>query len=52
MAELEQLNRGSKRELVQEDDEDIYSKKSRESLLEDDELTPLEEAFMQGWDEE
>ena len=29
----------------------IYDKKSREDLLDDDELTPWEAAFMQGWDE-
>ena len=28
----------------------IYSKEMRESLLEDDELSPIEEAFMEGYD--
>ena len=38
----------------EEDDKDdisIYSRKVREELLEDDELSPIEEAFMQGYDE-
>lgn len=36
-----------------EDKEDIsiYSKEARESMLEDDELTPAEEAFMTGYEE-
>jgi|TARA_Y100000310_G_scaffold345404_1_gene464580 hypothetical protein len=33
------------------DDESIYSKNVREQLLEDDELSPTEAAFMQGYDE-
>ncbi len=32
-------------------DESIYSKKSRESMVEEDELTPEEEAFMQGYED-
>ena len=38
----------------EEDDKDdisIYSRKVREELLEDDELSSVEEAFMQGYDE-
>lgn len=34
-----------------EDDIDIYTKNIRELLLEDDELSPMEEAFMAGYDE-
>lgn len=34
-----------------EDDMSIYSKGIREILLEDDELSPMEEAFMEGYDE-
>ena len=33
------------------DDENIYSENVREQLLEDDELSPMEAAFMQGYDE-
>lgn len=32
------------------DDTNFYSRSVRESLLEDDELTPIEEAFMEGYD--
>jgi len=37
---------------IEEIDEDIgiYSKKNRELMLDDDELTPMEEAFMSGYD--
>lgn len=35
----------------EEDDMNIYSKQLRESLLEDDELSPIEEAFMNGYEE-
>lgn len=31
-------------------EENIYSKKQREMLLEDEELSPEEEAFMRGWE--
>ena len=34
-----------------EDDIGIYSKAARESLLEDDELSPMEEAFMNGYED-
>lgn len=33
------------------DDISIYSKEVRESMLDDDELTPIEEAFMVGYEE-
>jgi len=33
------------------DDESIYSKEVREQLLEDDELSPTEAAFMAGYDD-
>ena len=34
-----------------DDDINIYSKVVRESLLDDDELTPIEEAFMNGYED-
>lgn len=33
-----------------DDDINIYSKEARESMLDDDELSPVEEAFMNGYD--
>jgi len=33
------------------DDQSIYSENIREQLLEDDEISPEEAAFMQGYDE-
>jgi hypothetical protein len=41
------------RTLDEEDleDETVYTKKSRLHLVEDDELTPAEEAFMQGYED-
>ena len=39
------------REEEEEDELSIYSKEVRESLLDDDELTPVEEAFMNGYEE-
>jgi len=33
-----------------EDDIGIYSKDARESLLDNDELSPMEDAFMDGYD--
>ena len=33
------------------DEENIYEEVSRDLLLEDDELSPEEEAFMRGYDE-
>ena len=32
-------------------DDSIYSENTRDQLLEDDELSPMEEAFMRGYDE-
>jgi len=32
------------------DDINIYSKEARDSMLEDDELSPMEEAFMSGYE--
>lgn len=32
-----------------EDDTSIYARSVRESMLEDDELSPMEEAFMNGY---
>ena len=46
-----------KREFFDEDEEkeyddlDIYAKQIRESLLEDDEINSLEEAFMNGYED-
>ena len=34
-----------------DDDINIYSKVVRESLLDDDELSPMEEAFMNGYED-
>jgi len=34
-----------------DDDIDIYSKDVRESLLDDDELSPMEDAFMNGYED-
>ena len=34
-----------------DDDISIYSKDVRESLLDDDELSPIEEAFMNGYED-
>ncbi len=34
-----------------EDDISIYSKDVRENLLDDDELSPFEEAFMNGYED-
>ena len=33
------------------DDASIYSRNVRESMLDDDELSPMEEAFMSGYEE-
>lgn len=40
-------------EVEDEDNDDIsiYSKNALEAMLEDDELTPTEEAFMQGYED-
>ena len=34
-----------------DDDINIYSKNVRESLLDDDELSPMEDAFMNGYED-
>ena len=34
-----------------EDDISIYSKEVREIMLDDDELSPMEEAFMNGYED-
>lgn len=33
------------------DDTSIYAKEMREAMLEDDELSPMEEAFMNGYED-
>ncbi len=39
-------------EQIEEDlDNNVYSDKAREKLVEDDELTPVEAAFMEGYDD-
>ena len=38
-------------EEISEDDNTIYSKEVRENLLDDDELSPMEEAFMSGYED-
>ena len=43
-----------KKRLEYEEDKDdisIYSKETRESMLDDDELSPMEAAFMSGYEE-
>ena len=35
-----------------DEDTDIYTKKGRAELIENDELDPEEEAFMQGYEQE
>ena len=40
-----------KEEEKSDDDITIYSKDVRESLLDDDELSPMEEAFMNGYED-
>ena len=35
----------------EEPEESFYSEDSRKDLVENDELTPLEQAFMMGWEE-
>ena len=36
---------------AEEGEENVYHEKAREDLLDDDELSPGEEAFMKGYDE-
>ena len=45
---LKKLNRDEENS---EDDNTIYSKEVRENLLDDDELSPMEEAFMSGYED-
>lgn len=45
------LKRKYRDEESRDDDISIYSKDVRELLLEDDELTPMEEAFMAGYED-
>ena len=33
-----------------EEEQDIYNKKTREALIEDDEISGTEEAFMEGYE--
>ncbi|MBL7148033.1 MAG: hypothetical protein ISS82_04370 [Nanoarchaeota archaeon] len=42
---------GILKEFEEELEEDIYSEKRREKMLEDDEISGEEEAFMQGYEE-
>ncbi|NOZ80240.1 MAG: hypothetical protein GXP63_01090 [DPANN group archaeon] len=37
---------------AEEGEENVYKKETREDLVENDELSPEEEAFMKGYDEE
>ena len=45
------IKRKYKEEDKDEDDTSIYSKEVRESMLDDDELSPMEEAFMEGYED-
>ena len=45
------LKRKYRSDEEEEDDINIYSKDVRESMLDDDELTPIEEAFMNGYED-
>jgi len=45
------LKRKYQRDEESDDDISIYSKSVRESLLDDDELSPMEEAFMNGYED-
>ncbi len=38
-------------EVVEEAEENVYKEETRESLVDNDELSPEEEAFMKGYDE-
>ena len=44
------LKRKYVEETSSEDDINVYSSDAREALLEADELTPMEEAFMAGYE--
>lgn len=39
-----------KKKIYFEKEEDIYNKETREHLMEDDEISTIEEAFMEGYD--
>lgn len=43
--------KGFQRESVNEDDLNIYASDVRESMLDNDELSPMEEAFMNGYED-
>lgn len=40
-----------KQEFEEPLDQTVYSEEERKDMVENDELTPLEEAFMMGWEE-
>ena len=48
---LRMLRRKFFKEEKSDDDSSIYSREMRESLLDDDELSPVEEAFMNGYED-
>ncbi|MBI2101344.1 hypothetical protein HYT53_01925 [Candidatus Woesearchaeota archaeon] len=48
---MRMLKRKYQRDEESDDDISIYSKSVRESLLDDDELSPMEEAFMNGYED-
>lgn len=39
------------RDLEELDEESFYLQDARDLLVEDDEITPVEAAFMKGWDD-
>lgn len=43
--------KGFQRESTEEDDLNIYSSDVRESMLDNDELSPMEDAFMNGYED-
>lgn len=47
------MKRDKKLKVVKDDwvDDDVYSEKARVLLVDDDEMTPEEAAFMQGYEE-
>ena len=45
------MKRRIKNETDEDDDTSIYSSNVRETMLDDDELSPMEEAFMAGYEE-
>ena len=48
---MRMLKRKYPKDEESDDDISIYSKSVRESLLDDDELSPMEEAFMNGYED-